>query len=115
MEEKNYTHVRQYLGYQRFDKPQLVAQLNELYAKQWNQLLNFFIPSSKLLAKYRDGGRIKKLRDTPKTPVQRILASPHIPDATKQQLQSQLEQLNPIELWQEVKRKIKAIIQLVNL
>lgn len=114
VEEKNYTHVRQYLGYQRFDKPELVAQLNELYANEWHQLLNFFIPSSKLLAKYRDGARIKKQRDKPQTPVQRLLTSPHIPEATKQQLQSQLTQLNPIELWHQMKRKINAIIQQVN-
>jgi len=114
VEEKNYTHVRQYLGYQRFDQPELVAQLNELYENQWNQLLNFFIPSSKLLAKYRDGARIKKQRDTPQTPVQRVLASPHIPEQTKQQLQQQLQQLNPFELSQQLARKIKAIIKQVN-
>jgi len=114
VEEKNYTHVRQYLGYQRFDQPELVAQLNALYENEWNLLLNFFIPSSKLLAKHREGARIKKQRDTPQTPVQRILASPLIPEATKQQLLSQWQQLNPIELWQQMKRKINAIIQQVN-
>lgn len=114
VEEKNYTHVRQYLGYQRFDQPQLVAQLNELYANEWNQLLNFFIPSSKLVAKYREGTSIKKQRDTPQTPLQRVLASPHIAEATKQQLQSQFKPLNPIELWYQMKRKINAIIQQVN-
>ncbi len=114
VEEKNYTQVRLYLGYQRFDKPQLVAQLNELYENDWNQLLNFFIPSSKLLAKYRDGAHIKKLRDNPQTPVQRILASPHIPVATKQRLQQQFEQLNPFELSQQLARKINAIIKQVN-
>jgi hypothetical protein len=114
VEEKNYTQVRQYLGYQRFDQPELVAQLNELYANEWNQLLNFFIPSSKLIAKYRDGAKIKKQRDTPQTPLQRVLASPHIPEATKQQLQSQFAQLNPIELWHQMKRKIMSIMQQVN-
>jgi hypothetical protein len=114
VEEKNYTQVRQYLGYQRFDQPELVTQLNALYENEWNLLLNFFIPSSKLLAKYREGARIKKQRDTPQTPVQRILASPLIPEATKQQLLSQWQQLNPIELWQQMKRKINAIIQQVN-
>lgn len=114
VEEKNYTPVRQDLGYQRFDQPQLVAQLNDLYANEWNQLLNFFIPSSKLVAKHRDGARIKKQRDRPQTPLQRVLASPQIAEVTKQQLQSQFEQLNPIELWDQVKRKINAIIQQVN-
>ncbi|HEX9975380.1 MAG TPA: integrase, partial [bacterium] len=114
VEEKNYTQVRLYLGYQRFDKPELVAQLNELFANDWNQLLNFFMPSSKLLSKYRDGAHIKKLRDNPQTPVQRILASLHIPAATKQRLQQLFEQLNPFELYQQLARKIKAIIKQVN-
>ena len=114
VEEKNYTQIRQYLGYQRFDKPELVAQLNQLYENQWNQLLNFFIPSSKLLAKYRSGAHIKKQRDKPQTPVQRILASPHIPEQTKQRLQQQFKQLNPFELSQQLARKIKAIIKHVN-
>jgi len=114
VEEKNYTQIRQYLGYQRFDKPELVAQLNQLYENQWNQLLNFFIPSSKLLAKYRNGARIKKQRDKPQTPMQRILASPHIPEQTRQRLQQQFQQLNPFELYHHMDCKIKAIIKHVN-
>jgi len=37
IENKNWTNVRQYLGYQRFDKPELVELLNELYTSEWNQ------------------------------------------------------------------------------
>ena len=114
VEEKNWTHIRQYLGYQRFDKPQLVEQLNDLFENQWNNYFNFFIPSFKLLEKYRDGSKITKKHDKSKTPFQRILESPHIPDETKQRLQKQFEQLNPFELYQQIARKIKTIIKQVN-
>jgi hypothetical protein len=114
VEEKNYTQVRQYLGYQRFDKPELVVQLNELFANDWNQLMNFFMPSFKLIAKYRKGANIIKQHDHPKTPWQRILESPHIPDKTKQRLQQQFQQLNPFELYHHMDCKIKAIIKQVN-
>jgi hypothetical protein len=30
IEEKNWTHVRQFIGYQRFDKIQTVSMLNDL-------------------------------------------------------------------------------------
>jgi hypothetical protein len=46
--------------------------------------------------------------------VQRILASPHIPEQTKQRLQQQFKQLNPFELSQQLARKINAIIKHVN-
>lgn len=33
VEQKNWTHVRQLFGYDRFDKPALVALMNDLYTK----------------------------------------------------------------------------------
>ena len=72
------------------------------------------MPSFKLVAKYRDGANISKKQDQPKTSWQRILESPHIPAATKQRLQQQFQQLNPIELYHHMDCKIKAIIKQVN-
>jgi hypothetical protein len=111
VEEKNWTHIRQYLGYQRFDNPQLAQQLNDLYQNQWNNYFNFFIPSVKLVQKYRAGSKIIKKHDPPKTPFQRIMESTYIPIQTKQQLQLQFRQLNPFELSQQMTRKIKSIIK----
>jgi hypothetical protein len=36
VEGKNWTHIRQMLGYQRFDNPKLTDLLNELYTSEWN-------------------------------------------------------------------------------
>lgn len=35
VEEKNWTNIRQYLGYSRFDKQEIVGKLNELYNNKW--------------------------------------------------------------------------------
>ena len=75
IEQKNWTHVRQWIGYQRLDKPMIVPALNELYRREWRTFHNFFCPSVKLLAKKRCGSKTIKHHDLPKTPYQRIIES----------------------------------------
>jgi hypothetical protein len=43
-EQKNWTHVRQLLGYERFGHPELVPLLNDLYGQEWSQYQNHFPP-----------------------------------------------------------------------
>ena len=52
IEGKNWTLIRQYLGYERFDNPGMVKLLNELYTAEWYYFVNFFLPSSKLVNKF---------------------------------------------------------------
>lgn len=114
VEEKNWTHIRQYLGYQRFEKPELVDMLNSLYTSEWNPYFNFFIPSVKLIEKRRVGSRIIKKHDKPKTPLQRMFKSEHVSEKTKTELQKKLKTLNPFKLQKQMKRKITAILNEVN-
>ena len=114
IEGKNWTHIRQYLGYQRFDKPELVNMLNQLYTTEWNLYFNCFIPSVKLMEKYREGSKTIKKHDSPKTPLQRLLDSNHIDQSVKNNLKNQFDQLNPFQLQKQMKQKIDAIIDLVN-
>jgi hypothetical protein len=111
VEGKNWTHIRQYVGYERFDKIEIVQQLNALYTSEWRLYHNFFMPSSKLVAKQRVGSKIKKKYDHPKTPFQRILESPYIDQETKTLLQKQFEKLNPFELQRKLAVKIKQILK----
>ena len=110
IEGKNWTHIRQYLGYQRFDKPELVDRLNQLYTTEWNLYFNFFNPSVKLIEKHRKGSKITKKYDSPKTPLQRLLESKHIEDKMKIKLKQQYEKLNPFKLQKQMKRKIDGVI-----
>jgi len=112
IEQKNWTHVRQWLGYDRLDDPRAVPLLNDLYRNEWRIFHNFFCPSVKLLAKERVGSKTIKRHDTPKTPYQRLMESPAIPQATKRQLSEQLQKLNPFELRKAMERKLHKIFQL---
>jgi len=110
IEEKNWSIVRQYLGYNRFDKQELTEQLNTIYTTEWRLLMNFFLPSTKLVEKYRDRSRIIKRYDRPQTPYQRILRSKVISRKSKQELEQVLKTLNPFDIQQTVQRKIMALL-----
>jgi hypothetical protein len=110
VEGKNWTHIRQYLGYQRFDDPAIVPLLNDLYTNEWRLLMNFFLPSVKLTDKQRIKSRIIKTYDPPKTPLQRVLQSPHVAPHRKRELTNLFHQLNPFLLQERVDRKIRLIL-----
>ena len=113
VEQKNWTHVRQWLGYARLDHPQVVALLNDLYTKEWRLFHNFFCPSVKLIAKERIGSKTIKRHDPPQTPYQRILESPYVSQAVKRTLSQQFEKLNPFLLRKRVEAKLKEIFSLL--
>ena len=110
IEEKNWSVVRQYLGYNRFDKKEITEQLNTIYTTEWRRLMNFFLPSTKLVEKYRDRSRIIKRYDRPQTPYQRVLKSKAIPRKSKQELEQVLKTLNPFDIQQTVQRKIMTFL-----
>jgi hypothetical protein len=104
VEQKNNTHVRGLLGYERLDERSLVERMNEIYGL-WNKLQNFFIPTMKCIEKKRDGAKIKKKYDKPKTPYQRILDSADVGEEAKQKLRATYALLNPFELSREVEKR----------
>jgi hypothetical protein len=113
VEQKNWTHVRQWLGYARFENPELTTLLNDLYKNEWRLFHNFFCPSVKLLEKKRIGSKTVKKHDKPKTPYQRLIESEHISYKIKEQLIKTFESLNPFDLRKAIMAKIKEIRKLI--
>jgi hypothetical protein len=111
IEQKNWTHVRQWIGYDRFDNPAVVALLNDLYKKEWRLFHNFFCPSVKLISKERIASKTIKRYDSPKTPYQRILESPQVHDSVKHALKKQMSRLNPFTLRQAIEKRLKAVFK----
>jgi hypothetical protein len=107
VEQKNWTHVRQWIGYDRLDQPQHVEWLNALYCSEWRLFHNFFCPSVKLIQKQQIGSKTIKHHDSPQTPCQRLIDSPHIPQKTKDRLSSQLQTLTPFLLRKTIETKLK--------
>ena len=116
IEQKNWTHVRQWLGYYRFDNPDIVPLLNDLYKNEWRLFHNFFIPSVKLLEKKRVGSKIIKRYDKPKTPFQRVLEADsfYVSNEKKHELQQIFESLNPFDLRNAMEKKIAKIFKLAS-
>jgi hypothetical protein len=111
IEEKNWTHVRQFIGYQRFDKIETVQKLNDLYLSEWRLYLNFFIPSFKLIEKRRLGAKTIKVFAPPLSPYQRILASSSIKPSVKKQLTKIFSSLDPFILQSKMKNKIISVLR----
>jgi hypothetical protein len=107
-EQKNWTHVRQLFGHDRFGHPELVALMNDLYAQEWSQFTNHFKPTFKLLKREKQDGKTKRIYEpTPQTPYQRLLASPDIPAATKTKLRVEHAGLDPFALKKNIEVKLK--------
>jgi hypothetical protein len=115
VEQKNWTHVRQLLGYYRLEDKRLVALINDLYQNEASLLHNYFYPSMKLQDKMRIQSKIKKKYDPPKTPHQRLLASEHVTDLQKEKLNLTFASLNPFELKKRMEQKLKRIFGYVDL
>lgn len=114
VEQKNWTHVRQLFGYDRFDNKLLVDLMNDLYRNEWSLLQNHFSPSMKLEKKQRIGSKYHKKYEEPKTPYQRIMENPNIPKIKKQQLKKIHEKLNPFTLQKQIQKKLKNIFKYVH-
>ena len=113
MEQKNWTAVRQLIGYDRLDCPEAVAVLNDLYRQEWAQFMNFFCPTLKLRDKKRVGARYVKRYEKPQTPYHRLLRSRAVKPSHKDQLRELRRELNPFQLRQRIERKLKHRFALV--
>jgi hypothetical protein len=112
IEEKNWTIVRQYIGYDRLDKTAQLEMLNNLYREKLNYFINYFLPSVKLISKQRIGARIKKKYDKPKTPFQKLFESKYIDRDKKLELLRIFDRLNPFKLQESIKKGISSIVKL---
>jgi len=110
LEQKNYTHVRLLLGYHRIERPHLVPAMNALY-QSWNAFHNFFSPTLQLASKRRVGSKVRRRYSKPKTPYQRLLASPPLSPQSKAQLQARFATLDPFILKQTIETQLQFILK----
>jgi hypothetical protein len=113
VEQKNWTHVRQWFGYHRLDKPALVGLMNDLYTQEWRLYHNFFLPSVKLVEKKLVDGKTMKRYDQPKTPYQRVLESPFVSPSVRRSLKEQFETLNPFRLRKAIEDRLNTIFKIL--
>jgi hypothetical protein len=112
VEQKNWSAVRQLLGYDRLDCPEIVPLLNDLYENEWHWLTNFFCPTFKLIEKKKVGSRYVKRYEVPQTPYARLLKASEVSTEDKQKLQAIRSGLNPFKLRQRIDQKLRRVFDL---
>jgi hypothetical protein len=112
IEQKNFTHVRKPLGYLRYDTPEELQLIRDLYHHELRLFKNFLLPVMKLVRKERIGGHVKRVYDTPKTPYQRLLESGQIDDQTAAELRRIYLSLNPAEIKRQMDKKLSRLFDI---
>jgi len=113
IEQKNWTHVRKLIGYDRYDTAAALDAINALYVDA-GLLQNLFLPSVKLVKKTRVGSRVRRTYDAPQTPLDRLVQSEK-GDADKvRALLRQRRHLDPFALATRVERDLERVYRLAN-
>jgi hypothetical protein len=111
VEQKNWSIVRQTVGYDRYEGQPACDALAALY-EVVRLYTNFFQPSMKLHSKERLGSKVKKTYDTARTPYQRVLESEQVTQERKDRLHAQYRTLNPVALLRHIEQRQAALWKL---
>ena len=109
VEQKNWTHVRKLLGWERYDTHEAVAAINNLYAQELRLWLNLFLPSVKLVKKMRVGSKVRRVYDAARTPFERVRTCGQADAAKVAQLEELRRRLDPFQLGKVIERKLQHI------
>jgi len=107
IEQKNSTHIRQVIGYCRYDTIEEMNILNDLYRNELSDYKNFFQPVIKLTGKKRIGNKVCRKYDQAKTPYARVMESKQVSKEQKKLLKEKYLSLNPAELKRVIDSKLK--------
>jgi hypothetical protein len=112
VEQKNNACVRNFVGYSRFSSVSELEALARVY-RSLCPLLNYFMPTQKLLRKIKIGSKIKKVYDKKiLSPYQRLLASEDLSNELKKGFTQRYKLLNPVVLQREVHEAVDSLISL---
>lgn len=101
VEQKNWTPVRQTIGYERYETPQALALLRSIY-QDLRLFVNFFQPVMKLKSKVRLGSKLRKKYHPAQTPYRNVMASNLVQQTVKHELTQLFLSLNPVDLRQRI-------------
>ena len=113
IEQKNWTHVRKLLGWDRYDTQEALESINRLN-EELRIFQNLFQPSMKLKRKIRKGSRLIRRYDTARTPFERVLECQQADPQKMAVLEHTLKTTNPFELSRRIDRQLERLYELAN-
>jgi len=114
VEQKNWSVIRRFVGYARYDTEAELESLHELY-RSLRLYVTFFLPVMKLTEKIREGAKVRKRYDVARTPYRRVLEHPDLPEEAKAALTAQYLSLNPVRLKMAIGRPQDTLMRLARL
>lgn len=103
VEQKNWTHVRKVVGYGRFTTAGQGEVLRALYAAAAD-FRNFLQPTMKLQEKVREGGKVRRVYEEPRTPYQRLLQLGKLQPPQRRELAQRYQSLDPVKLRRRIEQ-----------
>lgn len=110
VEQKNWMWPRQLLGYGRLEQAALVPLICALYEEVWGPLMNCFLPSLKLKAKWREKSAWKKRYEPARTAYARLMDAGVLGRKARRELRERYQALNPFGLRDALEQRLKPIL-----
>ena len=101
VEQKNWTHVRELVGYLRFDTEAELGVLNRIWELD-RVYTNYLLAQQKLVSKQRNGAKVTKRYDRATTPFGRTSARTDITTACRTDMEKTMDGVRPGELYRQV-------------
>ena len=114
IEQKNWTHVRKFMGWDRYDTQEALEAMNDLYDNELCLFMNLFQPSVKLQKVIRKGSRKKRVYDDPQTPLDRLVSSKHGDKEKIAEFVALRESMDPFSLSERLNEKLEHIWSLAH-
>jgi hypothetical protein len=103
VEQKNWTHVRELVGYLRFDSPSELVVLNRIWELD-RVFTNLLLTQQKLVRRERIGSKVIKRHDAAATPLERVIRSGVLSSHQRGTITRARNRLQPGELQREIAR-----------
>lgn len=101
VEQKNWSRVRELVGYYRYDTVAELTKLNEIWELD-AVFTNYLMPQQKLIEKQRVGARVIKKHDTANTPHQRAVLRAEIRKRPIIAMNAAFKRIKPMTLSRQV-------------
>ncbi len=103
VEQKNWTHVRELVGYLRFDSPGELIVLNRIWELD-RAFTNLLLTQQKLVRRERIGSKVIKRHDAAATPLERLIRSGVLSSHQRGSITRARNRLQPGHLQREIAR-----------
>ena len=102
VEQKNWTHVRELVGYLRFDTDAELSILNQIWELD-RTFTNYLLAQQKIVFKQRNGSKVTKRYDPALTPFARAMVRTTVAPEDRTAMQEVMDAVRPGKLYREIR------------